>query len=184
MRGAMTPNPTNGDGKAPIFEEPAASDAGLLSRIQSRQGLYGGGLIVLIGIFALSHGLSYHVGSLTEMGPGFFPAALGAILVVTGITIAMIERPSAVESTKTSEIAHAPDWRGCICISLAIVAFVLLGRHGGLLPATFAIVFISALGDRANTIVSAFLLASFMTCVCVVIFWWALQLQLPLFQWG
>jgi hypothetical protein len=61
---------------------------------------------------------------------------------------------------------------------------VLVGKFGGLLPATFAIVFIAALGDRDNSIQSAAVLASAMCAICIVVFWWALQLQLPLFQWG
>ena len=62
--------------------------------------------------------------------------------------------------------------------------FLLLGEYGGLLPATFAIVFISALVDRDNTLREAFLLALAMMVIAVVVFWWALSLQLPLFQWG
>ncbi|MNI53324.1 Tripartite tricarboxylate transporter TctB family protein [compost metagenome] len=77
-----------------------------------------------------------------------------------------------------------PDLRGSVCIILGILAFLLLGEYGGLLPATFAIVFISALGDRKNTIKQAILLSVAMSAIAVVVFWWALQLQLPLFRWG
>jgi hypothetical protein len=77
-----------------------------------------------------------------------------------------------------------PEWRGWFCIGASIVAFVALGKYGGLLPATFAIVFISALGDRQNTVASVAVLALACAVVCVVVFWWALQIQFPLFQWG
>ena len=77
-----------------------------------------------------------------------------------------------------------PDIRGGICIILGILAFLLFGEYGGLLPATFAIVFISALGDRDNTLTEALLLSLAMSFIAVVVFWWALKLQLPLFQWG
>ena len=70
------------------------------------------------------------------------------------------------------------------CIVLSIVAFIVFGTYGGLLPATFAVVFISALGDRQNTLKSAFVLAVAMSIISVVIFWWALKLQFPLFTWG
>ena len=52
------------------------------------------------------------------------------------------------------------------------------------MTATFAIVFISALGDRRNTVKSAFLLAAAMVVVCLIVFSWGLQLQFPLFRWG
>jgi len=45
-------------------------------------------------------------------------------------------------------------------------------------------VFIGALGDRENTLTSAAMLAAACSAVCVVVFWWALHLQFPLFQWG
>ena len=44
--------------------------------------------------------------------------------------------------------------------------------------------FISALGDRDNTLTEAVLLSLAMSFIAVVVFWWALKLQLPLFQWG
>ena len=69
-----------------------------------------------------------------------------------------------------------PDLRGA-CILLGILAFLGLGHYGGLLPATFAIVFISALGDRNNTVKQALVLALGMSVVAVVVFWWALQLR-------
>ena len=77
-----------------------------------------------------------------------------------------------------------PDIRGSVCILLGILAFLLLGHYGGLLPATFAIVFISALGDRSNRVKHALLLAVAMSVIATAVFWWALQLQMPLFQWG
>jgi hypothetical protein len=77
-----------------------------------------------------------------------------------------------------------PEWRGWFCICASIVAFVVLGNYGGLLPASFATVFIAALGDRKNSLAAALALAAAMTLVCFVVFWWLLRLQLPLFQWG
>jgi hypothetical protein len=152
-------------------------------RSGGRRDLYAGGLMVLVGAFAVYRGLSYHVGSLTRMGPGFFPVALGIILILTGLAIAATARLATTEEGGAGERWEGVDWRGCICIALGLIAFMLLGRHGGLLPATFAIVFISALGDRNNSLLSAAVLAAGICVLCVIVFWWALQLQLPLFAW-
>jgi uncharacterized membrane protein len=146
---------------------------------------YGGGLMLLFGLSGAWAGTSYRIGSLEHMGPGFFPVALGVILALTGLAI-MIggAANAAAEAKEEDEVNLAPEWRGWICISLSIVAFVILGQYGGLVPATFGIVFISALGDRQNTIKSALILAAAMCIVCVAVFWYALQVQFPLFQWG
>ncbi len=149
---------------------------------------YGGALLVVIGLAAVYAGVGYRVGDLARMGPGFFPVAVGALLAFTGLLIAFSARGDKPAAESTGALhghpSGLPDLRGGICIILGILAFLLLGVYGGLLPATFAIVFISALGDRDNTLVEAVLLSLAMSAVAVIVFWWALQLQLPLFQWG
>ncbi|RTQ37600.1 tripartite tricarboxylate transporter TctB family protein [Variovorax gossypii] len=146
--------------------------------------------MIVVGLAAVYAGVGYRVGELAHMGPGFFPVALGALLALTGLLIAISARgdkSGGGASEETASHGHPggmPDLRGCICIVLGILAFLLFGEYGGLLPATFAIVFISALGDRDNTLTEALLLSLAMCFIAVVVFWWALKLQLPLFQWG
>lgn len=142
---------------------------------------YGGALMMLMGLGAVTQGSSYKIGSLTAMGSGFFPVALGTILVLLGIWIAGTAHRTPHEGA-TEKVPL--EWRGWFCILGSVVAFVVLGKYGGLLPATFAVVFISALGDRENSWLSALLLAAAMSIVCVLVFWWALQVQFPLFTWG
>ena len=142
---------------------------------------YGGALMILLGLGAVLEGVSYDIGTLRHMGSGFFPTAVGVLLVITGVLIA-IEGLGRKNVTARGEAR--PEWRGWLCILGGIVAFIVLGEYTGLLPATFAIVFISALGDRQNTVKVAALLALAMCVVAVVVFWWALQLQFPLLHWG
>lgn len=142
---------------------------------------YAGALMLLTGLGAVYMGLDYHVGSLTQMGPGFFPVAVGAVLALMGVLIALGARNPAPDD---EEAHQPPEWRGWICITASIVAFIVLGKYGGLVPATFAVTFISALGDRENRVKEAVLLALAMCAVAVVVFWWALKMQLPLFTWG
>lgn len=141
----------------------------------------GGALMLLLGIGAIAQGRTYTVGTLSRMGPGFFPVALGVILVLLGLAIiigARLAQPPA-------EVKPLPpEWRGWACIVAGIVAFAVIGKYGGLVPATFSIVFISAMGERKNTWKDALVLALAMVAVCLVVFWWALQLQFPLFAWG
>lgn len=141
----------------------------------------GGTLMIALGLTAALGGTSYDVGTLTRMGPGLFPVALGVILALTGVAIAISARFARYEG----QLEASPrEWRGWICICGSIVAFVVIGKYGGLLPATFAIVFVAALGDRENTLMRAVVLALACAVVSVVVFWWALQIQFPLFQWG
>ncbi len=146
-----------------------------------RKDYYAGALMILIGLYAADKGASYQIGTLSRMGPGLLPVSLGVLLVLLGAAIALTAQAPVVE---TKAEATRPEWRGWLCICASIVAFVVLGRYGGLVPATFAIVFISALGDRDNTLLGALVLSLTLLAVCIAVFWWGLQLQLPLFQWG
>ena len=169
----------------PHGEDPASH--ALRPAPQFKKDYYGGALLVVIGLAAVYAGVGYRVGELAHMGPGFFPVALGGLLALTGLLIALSargEKPASSEAVSHGHPTGMPDLRGGICIIAGILSFLLLGEYGGLLPATFAIVFISALGDRDNTLTEALLLALAMCFIAVVVFWWALKLQLPLFQWG
>jgi uncharacterized membrane protein len=141
----------------------------------------GGTVMIALGLAVALHGSTYEMGTLSRMGPGFFPVALGVLLTLCGVAIAISARFTHYEGKVE---VQRPEWRAWFCICAGIIAFVALGRYGGLVPATFAIVFISALGDRDNTVTSAAILALACVVVAVVVFRWGLQLQFPLFQWS
>jgi hypothetical protein len=143
---------------------------------------YAGGLMVLIGLFTVLVGRHYELGTLTRMGPGYFPVVLGFVLIGIGVMIALTARMGA-GAEAGEEVVRWPDPRGAVCILLGVVSFIVLGGHGGLVPATFASVFISALGDRSGTLKSSLLLAVSVTVVGVLVFSYGLQVQFPLFTW-
>jgi hypothetical protein len=141
----------------------------------------GGGLVLLLGVGAALQASQYELGSLRRMGPGYFPLALGVILAVTGALIMLASLRTAIVPVLARQ---RPEWRGWFCICASMVLFAVIGTYGGLLPATFACVFIAALGDRKNTLVASAVLAAAMTLVCLIVFWWLLKVNLPLFGWN
>ncbi|MDE2364157.1 MAG: tripartite tricarboxylate transporter TctB family protein [Hyphomicrobiales bacterium] len=145
---------------------------------------YGAGLMVLIGALAVKIGSGYSIGRLSRMGPGYFPVALGTLLILVGAGIAFAawleHAPAAMSGDKTA----SAEWRGWGCIAGSLVAFIVLGRYGGFLPATFVATFTAALADRENSARDAALLATAMSGVLIAVFWWALKMTFPLFAWG
>ena len=141
------------------------------------------GTMIVLGLGAIAQASTYTLGSLARMGPGLFPAILGVLLVLLGLIIARMAYSPMVTEEDAEEIPP-PGWRGGGCIIGGLMTFILLGKYGGLVPATFALVFISAMGDRQHTPRSAALLAVGVTILGVAVFSWALQLQFPLFRWG
>ena len=150
-----------------------------------RRDWWAGGAMIAIGIGALVESMNYSWGSLANMGPGLFPAVLGVLLIFLGLVIAK-GAPSALSkhSKGSFEEIVPPQWRGWGCIIGALLAFILVGKFGGLIPATFVLVFVSAMGDRKHTLRSAVTLAVAVTVIGVLVFSWGLQLQFPLFRWG
>lgn len=142
--------------------------------------------MVFVGCSAAYAAADYKLGTLGRMGPGFFPCALGVLLALIGLMIAASARTEAGKPAGPAIPGHAagiPDLRGGVCIVAAILAFLFLGHYCGLVPATFAITFIAAMGDRNNTVKQSALIALAMVVVAAVVFSWALHMQMPLFSW-
>jgi hypothetical protein len=137
-------------------------------------------LLIGLGLAVVAEGRSYRMGELTRMGAGYMPVVYGTLLALVGVAIGIA---SGHEDFGDAQ-SHPTEWRGWLCVLGGILSFVLLGFYGGLVPATFAAVFISAMGDKGNSLRDAALLAGGLTVAGVVIFSYGLSLQLPMFTWG
>ena len=152
--------------------------------------LYSGGLMMLIGIGTTVGSLEYRTGTLARMGPGYFPLMLGVALTIIAILIlaspskqSAAEEAAAAQATESGEEIKQP-WRAPICVVLSVVLFITLGKYGGLVPATFAVVLVSALGDPDNSFVTAAVAALVVTLFAIAVFHYGLRMQFPLFTWG
>jgi hypothetical protein len=147
-----------------------------------RRDYYAGALMVLVGGGAAIVGSQYQVGSLTHMGPGYFPTALGIILAMIGIIIAGTAAYTRAAAPVTAEAPPVkPDWRGWFCITGATALFIALSLYAGLVVATFTCVFVAAMGDRENSWKESALLAAGITVFGVALFSYVLKVQIPLF---
>jgi len=151
-----------------------------------KRDFYAGGLMVLLGLgVALKGWSSYRLGTLMHMGPGFLPTALGVILTLLGIAIAGFATSAPVAADEDAEriLPQPPQWWGWFCILAGPALFVICGRYFGLVPATFACVFVAALGDRTATLKSSLVLAAIVTVFGVALFSYLLQIPLPVLTW-
>ena len=161
------------------------SIAGRFRGLTRKRDFYAGTLMILIGLgVALKGWLSYRLGTLTHMGPGFLPTVLGVILALLGIAIAASATTAGVASADEERILpEQPQWRGWFCIVAGPILFIVCGRYVGLVPATFACVFVAALGDRTATLKSSLVLALVVTAFGVGLFSYLLHVPMPLFTW-
>ena len=145
-------------------------------------------MLIVLGASVIIAGLDYRMGTLTRMGAGFMPVVFGILLILVGLSMgvsAYLEKRAGVALGPADQKKHAlPDLRGGLCIVGGVIAFVVIGRFGGLVPASFVAVFVAALGDRDNRMIPSAILAAVLTLFCVLIFHFGLSLPFDLFQWG
>jgi hypothetical protein len=140
---------------------------------------------ILAGLIFVAFGLAFAIASLRyplgtplRMGPGYFPLALGGILVFLGLLI--VGKGFVSGAGAEGRLGNVP-WRALLLIVLAVLFFGLTVRGLGLVPATAVTALLTALASQRTSILAAVAIAVGLTALCVLIFVLALQLRLPLF---
>jgi putative Ca2+/H+ antiporter (TMEM165/GDT1 family) len=157
------------------------SSASHIREFVRKRDFYAGGLMILLGLGIALKGTTYRAGTLMHMGPGFLPTALGVILVLIGIAIAAVALNDTDEDQRI--LPENPQWWAWFCILISPVLFIVFGRYFGMIPGTFACVFIAAMGDKNATWLSSIILSTIITVFGVVLFSYFLQVPMPILTW-
>ena len=139
-----------------------------------RDDLLGGLALGLVGAAALVWSLlQYDLGSLRQMGPGFFPAVLGGGLAILGLIVALpaLRRPGTA--------APFEGWS-----ALAVIAAILIFGLGltrlGLVPATALAVAVASLPAPQSGWIWRLVLVATVTALTVLVFHVGLRMTMPL----
>ena len=136
-----------------------------------------GVLMILFGLFAALYSMEYYrLGSVSRMGPGMFPAALGWILVGLGVLVII---PAMFRSGQLPKV----NWRPFVTCLVAVSAFGFLAEHTGVIAALLVSSVISVLGDNKLGVRGTIILSVSITLIAWVIFFAALDMTMPLFKW-
>lgn len=144
-------------------------------RLLGNAAFTGGLCAILVGAFAIWEGSSYAVGTASSMGPGYFPVALGGLLVALGIVLAV---QGVLAPHEAAELA---DLRSLLAILAAIGAFALLVQRAGLVPAVIALVVIGSIAGGALRFPSVLALSIVLSALSYLVFRLFLNLPLPAF---
>ena len=155
----------------------------MLTTLVKKRDFYAGGLMTLLGAAVTLDSLTYTLGTLTHMGPGMFPLMLGVALTFVGVLIlgTAVATPLGEDERILPE---KPEWFAWACILAGPILFIILGELFGLVPATFACVFVPALGDKDSTLKGSAILAAGVTFFGVLLFSYVLKIPFPMFKWG
>lgn len=119
--------------------------------------------------------LGLDIGSLEQMGPGFFPLALGIILGVIGVLVLLNAKPNEDQQLPVN-------WRAVFLIGAAPIAFGLTVRTLGLVPALLVSVSMATLSSGKIRLPTALSVIVGVTMFCVVVFKFGIGIPYDLFN--
>lgn len=143
--------------------------------IKNPKDFWAGVVYIAFGAFAIVVALNYPVGSAGRMGPGYFPRALGILLIVLGAILVL--RALRLQGTPMS----FPTYKPLLVIIGSVVLFGLVAGplKLGLVAATIVLIIVSSWASDEfrwkEAVISSLLLAAF----TVAAFAYGLKLQLP-----
>ncbi len=144
-------------------------------KIKSPKDFWAGLMFIGFGLFAALWAIfNYQMGSAVRMGPAYFPAVLGGLLVVLGLMVLLTS--FAVDGPKVPTFHFKP----LILISGACIAYGYLMKPLGLVGATAALVFIAALGGHEFKWKEVSVLCVLLIVFSVLVFVKGLTLPFPL----
>ncbi|TKA96202.1 tripartite tricarboxylate transporter TctB family protein [Cereibacter changlensis] len=147
-----------------------------MSGIDYRE-MAGGAFVTLLGVgFASYAAIHYTVGTVTRMGPGMVPVALGVLLAVFGLVIIFGSFSSLPQRGEIRVFVP-------LVILGSVLAFALTIRPLGLLPAVLACTLVSTLAERKLSVVGRLVLAAVLGASAWLVFIVALQLPIALVNW-
>lgn len=156
------------------LDAPMTSDTKSSGRkIPAPRDLLCGGLISGFGSLTLVLSQEYRMGSLIQMGPGYFPTVLAIVLIGLGFVVSFIE-------PLTQKIPAVP-FRALVSLGGGILAFAVTIESFGLVAAVMSSMLLSSLAIREAKLLPALLAAASMALACVAIFDWGLGLQFRAF---
>ena len=152
--------------------------------IKNPQDFWCGLLFLALGAAAIYLSRDYEMGSALQMGPGYFPTWLGAILMGFGVVIGGLALRIAGEDDLGLKLS---DWalRPWLVLSASLALFaILMEANFGFVPSLILLTIGCALAHRDVHWRETLLLSMAVTAGAVAIFSYGLGMPYPLFWWS
>jgi len=144
-------------------------------RIRHQKDFWSGVMFLAVGLAFVGLARNYELGTAQRMGPGYFPTALGALLAVLGLIVAI---KGLTREERGGDIARFHF--GPLAVVLGAVAlFALLLRPAGLVAALTVLIGVSAYASHEFRLREVVPLAAFLVVLVLAVFIWGLGLVVP-----
>lgn len=138
---------------------------------------------VLGGSASIYSMLAYRLGTPASMGPGFFPALVGAVICLLGVMIFVFSIGVPASEPKNAEgerIGYI--FATLAVVTVAILGFALLLRPIGLVPSVFVLVLLSRL-VRRGSLLELLVLGAVLSAIAYLIFVVGLAMPMRVGPW-
>ena len=144
-------------------------------KIKSPKDFWAGVMFIVTGLFFLGWAVTfYQMGTAVRMGPAYFPAVLGGLLAVLGGIVLL---GSFAISGEAIPKFH---FRPLVFITVGVVLYGYLMKPVGLVGATAALVYVSALGGHEFKWKEVTILFALLIVFSVLVFVKGLTLPFPI----
>jgi hypothetical protein len=145
--------------------------------IKNPKDFWAGLLYIAFGASAIVIALNYPLGSAGRMGPGYFPRALGIILIALGLVLSL--RALRLQGTPMQFGSFKP----LLVILASVIVFGAAAPKGGLIAATILLIIVSSVASDEFRWKEAVISSLFLAAFTWAAFAYGLKLQLPVWPW-
>ncbi|MEO6022152.1 MAG: tripartite tricarboxylate transporter TctB family protein [Burkholderiales bacterium] len=146
--------------------------------VRHPQDFFAGVIFIGFGVAAFFIGREYSFGTATRMGPGYFPALLGALLGALGVIIAA--RSFSLSGPPIAKIQFRP----LSLVLAAIILFAVLLDVAGLVAATVVMVIVAGLAAWDVRARDVALLCVGLAALALGLFVYGLGLTIKVWPWS
>lgn len=135
-----------------------------------------GAAISVLGLLVGTYSLSLHIGTLSQMGPGFFPLVIGLALFSVGLIIFFSnDSKSDKLIITTKEVKVVGITLAAICLFAPVLQYL-----GMIIACVLLVIIVRYLIDH-GTLKDKITLALILTASSALIFWYGLNMNFKLF---
>jgi drug/metabolite transporter (DMT)-like permease len=148
-----------------------------MMRIGNQKDFWSGVMFLVLGLAFVGFAQNYEMGTAQRMGPAYFPTALGVLLAILGLVIAIQALARKAGPDGVIERFH---FGPLLIVLAAVVLFGMLLRPAGLVAALLALIGVSAYASHEFRLREIVPLAVFLVALVLAVFVWGLGLVIPL----
>ncbi|MEJ7928925.1 tripartite tricarboxylate transporter TctB family protein [Ramlibacter sp. AN1015] len=146
------------------------------SRIRNQKDFAAGVIYVAAGSAFGLGAFNYNIGDASRMGPGWFPMAVGGLLVVVGIFTLL----SSLSRKAVAEQLRRPHIPSILWILSSVVLFGVLLYPAGLVVSLFVLVMVSSMASHEFKWWVAAINGVVLVSFSIAVFIWGIDLLIPL----